>query len=103
RRTRLRGRLRPDRDAGHEARSRRRSPVGAGPPVAVRVPVPVGGLARPPGAPFTLDLGRRSGSPAVTGLVVAVAVWLVTVLIAVLLDRREQAGPAETVLRRLTY
>lgn len=54
-------------------------------------------------APLTLDLGRRSGSPAVTGLVVAVAVWLVTVLIAVLLDRREQAGPAETVLRRLTY
>ncbi|MDP9869238.1 MULTISPECIES: DUF418 domain-containing protein [Streptosporangium] len=54
-------------------------------------------------APFTLDLGDRFGSPTVTGLVIAVAVWLATVLIARLLEKRHQAGPAETVLRRLTY
>ncbi|MEU8250128.1 DUF418 domain-containing protein [Nonomuraea sp. NPDC048916] len=54
-------------------------------------------------APFTLALGGRFGSPTVTGLIIAVAVWLATVLIARLLDKREQAGPAEIVLRRLTY
>ncbi|MET8122892.1 DUF418 domain-containing protein [Micromonospora sp. NPDC005189] len=54
-------------------------------------------------APFTLALGDRFSSPTVTGLVIAVAVWLVSVLIARLLDRRKQAGPAEIALRRLTY
>ncbi|MFB4289344.1 DUF418 domain-containing protein [Nonomuraea sp. ATR24] len=54
-------------------------------------------------APFTLALGDRFGSPTVTGLIIAVAVWLATVLIAGLLDKREQAGPAEIVLRRLIY
>ncbi|MEV0195594.1 DUF418 domain-containing protein [Nonomuraea sp. NPDC050691] len=54
-------------------------------------------------APFALDLGGRFGSPTVTGLVVAVAVWLATVLVARLLERLRYAGPAETVLRRLTY
>ncbi|WP_433314615.1 DUF418 domain-containing protein [Micromonospora sp. CA-269861] len=54
-------------------------------------------------APFTLALGDRFGSPTVTGLLIAVAVWLVTVLIARQLDKRKQAGPAEIVLRRLTY
>ncbi|MGW5365124.1 DUF418 domain-containing protein [Actinopolymorpha pittospori] len=54
-------------------------------------------------APFTLHLGDRFGSPTLTGLIVAATVWLTTVLIARLLDRRQQAGPAETVLRRLTY
>lgn len=54
-------------------------------------------------APFTLDLAHRSGSPTVTGLVIAVAVWLTTVLLACLLDQRDQPGPAERVLRRLTY
>ncbi|MEU1363170.1 DUF418 domain-containing protein [Micromonospora zamorensis] len=54
-------------------------------------------------APFTLDLGQRLGNPTVSGLLIAVAVWLVTVLIAFRLDRRGQAGPAEIVLRRLTY
>lgn len=54
-------------------------------------------------APFTLALGDRFGSPVVTGLVIAVAVWLATVLIARLLDKRGQAGPTEIVLRRLTY
>ncbi|WP_433445501.1 DUF418 domain-containing protein [Nonomuraea sp. CA-141351] len=54
-------------------------------------------------APFTLDLGDRFGSPTATGLIIAVAVWLATVLIARLLDKRQHAGPAEIVLRRLTY
>jgi uncharacterized membrane protein YeiB len=54
-------------------------------------------------APFTLALGDRFGSPTSGGLIIAVAVWLVTVLIARLLDKRQQAGPAEVVLRRLTY
>ncbi|WP_327033425.1 DUF418 domain-containing protein [Micromonospora ureilytica] len=54
-------------------------------------------------APFTLALGDRFGSPTVTGLIIAVAVWLTTVLIARQLDKRKQPGPAEIVLRRLTY
>ncbi|MFD2357184.1 DUF418 domain-containing protein [Nonomuraea ferruginea] len=54
-------------------------------------------------APFTLDLGDRLGSPTVTGLIIAVAVWLATVLLARLLDERGRPGPAEFVLRRLTY
>ncbi|MDF2711234.1 MAG: hypothetical protein K0R62_6886 [Nonomuraea muscovyensis] len=54
-------------------------------------------------APFTLALGNRFGSPTVTGLIIAVTVWLTTVLVARLLDKRKQAGPAEFVLRRLTY
>ncbi|WP_309232046.1 DUF418 domain-containing protein [Micromonospora tarensis] len=36
-------------------------------------------------------------------MLIAVTVWLVTVLIARLLHKRGQAGPAEVVLRRLTY
>ncbi|HEX5594692.1 MAG TPA: DUF418 domain-containing protein [Micromonosporaceae bacterium] len=54
-------------------------------------------------APFTLALGDRFNKPTVTGLIIAVAVWLATVLIARVLDKRKQAGPAEIVLRRLTY
>ncbi|MEV4117429.1 DUF418 domain-containing protein [Micromonospora sp. NPDC049645] len=54
-------------------------------------------------APFSLALGDRFGSPTVTGLIIAVAVWLSTVLIAQQLDKRKQPGPAEIVLRRLTY
>ncbi|MGC4815168.1 DUF418 domain-containing protein [Micromonospora sp. DT228] len=54
-------------------------------------------------APFTLALGDRFGSPTVTGLVIAVTVWLATVLMAGQLDRRRRPGPAEIVLRRLTY
>ena len=34
---------------------------------------------------------------------VAVGAWLVTVLVAVLLDRAGRPGPAEQLLRRLTY
>ncbi len=53
--------------------------------------------------PFTLDLADRFGSPTVAGVVIAVAVWLVSVLLARLLDTRKRPGPAESVLRRLTY
>jgi uncharacterized protein len=54
-------------------------------------------------APFTLALGGRFGSPTAAGVLIAVLVWLVSVLIAGMLDKRGQAGPAEAVLRRLTY
>jgi uncharacterized protein len=54
-------------------------------------------------APYTLALGDRFGSPTLTGMVIAVAVWLGTVLIARLLDQRGLAGPGEVVLRRLAY
>ncbi|GIG66973.1 DUF418 domain-containing protein [Phytomonospora endophytica] len=53
--------------------------------------------------PFTLGLGDAFGSPTVTGLVIAVAVWAATVLGARALERRGHAGPAERLLRRLTY
>jgi uncharacterized membrane protein YeiB len=54
-------------------------------------------------APFTLALGDRFASPTLSALLIAVTVWLVTVLLAGLLDKRQQAGPAEILLRRLTY
>ena len=54
-------------------------------------------------APFTLALGAKFGSPMITGLVVALLVWLATVGAAWLFDRRGHLGPAEAVLRRLIY
>ena len=54
-------------------------------------------------APFTLALGAKFGSPMITGLVVAMLVWLTTVGAAWLFDRRGHSGPAEAVLRRLIY
>jgi uncharacterized membrane protein YeiB len=54
-------------------------------------------------APFTVDLAKRFGTPTVAGVVIAVAVWLVSVLVARRFDKSRQPGPAETVLRRLTY
>ncbi|MFF8288989.1 DUF418 domain-containing protein [Streptomyces sp. NPDC016309] len=53
--------------------------------------------------PFTLDLAGQHTSPTAVVLVIALAVWLATVLIALRLDDRDLPGPAETVLRRLTY
>ncbi|SDX67552.1 Uncharacterized membrane protein YeiB [Amycolatopsis xylanica] len=52
-------------------------------------------------APFTLALGTRFGSPTVTAILLAVVVWLVSVFAAGRLGSRP--GPAEFVLRRLTY
>lgn len=48
-----------------------------------------------------LDLGRTLGTAAATAL--AVAVWLVTLAVAVRLDRAGRRGPFEVLLRRLTY
>jgi uncharacterized membrane protein YeiB len=52
-------------------------------------------------APFTLGLGGRLGDAAASAL--AIGTWLVTVLLAELMRRAGWRGPAEQLLRRLTY
>ena len=52
-------------------------------------------------APYAGGLGATAGT-AVADLV-AVGVWALTLLGAVMLERAGRAGPAETLLRRLTY
>jgi uncharacterized membrane protein YeiB len=54
-------------------------------------------------SPYTLALGQRFGSPLLTAVGVALLVWLTSLAGAHLLDRRSLRGPAESVLRRLTY
>ena len=54
-------------------------------------------------APYTLALGQRFGSPMLTAIALGTLVWLASLLAAHLLDRHSNRGPAETVLRRLTY
>ncbi|MFG3254234.1 DUF418 domain-containing protein [Streptomyces sp. NPDC048172] len=54
-------------------------------------------------SPYALDLGGRTGSPTLAAAVTAVLAWLATVLGAASLQRRSLPGPAEKVLRRLTY
>lgn len=54
-------------------------------------------------APYTLALGERFGSRMITATSFALLVWLFSVAGASLLDRRLQPGPAEALLRRLTY
>lgn len=49
--------------------------------------------------PFTFDLSRSLGSAA--GFAIAVAMWLVSVVLAELLRRGGRRGPAEALLRRL--
>nr|CEL17777.1 hypothetical protein [Kibdelosporangium sp. MJ126-NF4]CTQ90999.1 hypothetical protein [Kibdelosporangium sp. MJ126-NF4] len=51
--------------------------------------------------PYTLGLGGVLGSAEVA--LVALGTWLVSVLLADLLRRRGRRGPAEVLLRRLTY
>jgi uncharacterized protein len=51
--------------------------------------------------PFTMGLGGRLGTAGVAA--VALATWLVSVLLAGLLHRLGRRGPAEVLLRRLTY
>ncbi|GIE36910.1 hypothetical protein Ait01nite_099550 [Actinoplanes italicus] len=51
--------------------------------------------------PYALGLGSSLGTAATAAL--AVATWLVSVLIADAMRRRNVRGPAEVVLRRLTY
>jgi uncharacterized protein len=54
-------------------------------------------------APYTLALGERTGEPTLTAVVVAVLVWLTTAVAAAALQWRSMPGPAEWLLRRLTY
>ena len=54
-------------------------------------------------APYTLALGGRFGSPILTAVTVGVLVWLASLFGAYLLDRHSNRGPAEILLRRLTY
>ncbi|MDO5030954.1 MAG: DUF418 domain-containing protein [Corynebacterium sp.] len=51
--------------------------------------------------PFTLDIPRDMGAFIQT--LIAVGVWLVTVLLALVLERRDMQGPFEKVHRRLAY
>jgi len=52
-------------------------------------------------APFTLDL--RFGSTAYTAALIAIGVWVVSVIGAYAMSTRSYRGPAETLLRRLVY
>jgi uncharacterized membrane protein YeiB len=54
-------------------------------------------------APFTLALGTAFGSPMLTAAAVAALVWIASLAGARLLDRNGRRGPAELLLRRLTY
>ena len=54
-------------------------------------------------SPYTFALGQRFRSPLLTAVGVALLVWLTSLAGAYLLDRGSLRGPAETVLRRLTY
>jgi uncharacterized protein len=51
--------------------------------------------------PYTLGLGANLGTAGVA--VVALATWVVSVLLSGLLHRLGRRGPAEVLLRRLTY
>ncbi|WP_327587609.1 DUF418 domain-containing protein [Nonomuraea sp. NBC_00507] len=52
-------------------------------------------------APYAGGLGARVGDAAASGI--AVLTWLATVVLAALLAPRGHRGPAEALLRRLTY
>ncbi|MEU4601627.1 DUF418 domain-containing protein [Kribbella sp. NPDC023972] len=52
-------------------------------------------------APFTLDLDF--GSTAYTAALIAVGVWVLSVIGAHAMSKRSYRGPAETLLRRLVY
>ncbi|WBQ02503.1 DUF418 domain-containing protein [Kribbella sp. CA-293567] len=54
-------------------------------------------------APFTLNLGDRLGHTAFTAAGVAVLVWTISVVAAYQLKKHSYRGPAETLLRKLTY
>jgi uncharacterized protein len=54
-------------------------------------------------APFTSYLGGKFGAPLATSAVVAIAVWIFSVYVAGWMESRAYRGPAETLLRRLTY
>lgn len=54
-------------------------------------------------APYTLHLGARFGAPITTAAILAALVWLISVYAAEHMEKRAYRGPAETLLRRLTY
>jgi uncharacterized membrane protein YeiB len=54
-------------------------------------------------SPYTLALGTRFGSTAFTAAAVALVIWTVSVIGAYQMKKHSYRGPAETVLRRLTY
>jgi uncharacterized protein len=54
-------------------------------------------------APYTVALGRRFDHPMLTGLVVALLTWVASLVGAGIMSRNNYRGPAETLLRRLTY
>jgi uncharacterized membrane protein YeiB len=54
-------------------------------------------------APFTLDLGDRLGNTAFTAAGAAVLVWTISVVAAYQMKKHAYRGPAETLLRKLTY
>ncbi|WAE73153.1 DUF418 domain-containing protein [Streptomonospora nanhaiensis] len=54
-------------------------------------------------SPYTLALGARFEEPTLFAVGCAVVVWLVSVVGADLMRRRSLRGPAEVLLRRLTY
>ena len=104
RRPRLRGRLRPGRDAGPARPDRRpgqpRCHHRGRQAVAVVLPGPVGDLRSPPRA-WGLGLGAVLGSAGAA--LFAIGVWLLTVVIAYASERAGVRGPAEVLLRRLVY
>ena len=53
--------------------------------------------------PFTLALAQRAGSPTFVAAGCATAVWIMSLIGADLMRRAGHRGPAETLLRRLTY
>jgi uncharacterized membrane protein YeiB len=54
-------------------------------------------------APFTLNLGDRLGNTAFTAAGAAIVVWTISVIAAYQMNKHSYRGPAETLLRRLTY
>ncbi|WP_157181206.1 DUF418 domain-containing protein [Actinopolymorpha alba] len=54
-------------------------------------------------SPFVLALDEKAASPTFAAAGSAVAVWLVTVVGAYVMERCSYRGPAEILLRRLTY
>jgi uncharacterized protein len=54
-------------------------------------------------SPYFLALGRRFNDPMLTAIVVAVLTWVASFAGAGMMQRYNYPGPAETLLRRLTY
>jgi uncharacterized membrane protein YeiB len=53
--------------------------------------------------PFMLGLGTATAGPTFAAAASATVVWLVSLVAALVMQRRSYCGPAETLLRRLVY